>query len=143
MKQRGKMIHRLSDIDEVNKTATCKHCGLVKIKKVKRPDGYGWRCKTQSNILDRDRKRRLRIEHGQHWYRGKNKGGSISKKGDKCERCEFTPEHTCQLDIHHKDGNHANNSEENLQTLCANCHRFITFQEKHGIYKYHYWTPPS
>lgn len=35
-------------------------------------------------------------------------------------------EDPCQLDINHRDGNHLNNARENLQTLCANCHRLIT-----------------
>ena len=26
------------------------------------------------------------------------------------------------LEVHHKDGNHENNLEENLQLLCPNCH---------------------
>ena len=45
---------------------------------------------------------------------------------DQCERCGFVPEHICQLDVDHKDGNHSNNEEANLQTLCANCHRLKT-----------------
>jgi hypothetical protein len=40
-----------------------------------------------------------------------------------CYRCGFVPEHSCQLDVHHIDYNHKNNDIENLQTLCANCHR--------------------
>jgi 5-methylcytosine-specific restriction endonuclease McrA len=34
------------------------------------------------------------------------------------------------MDIDHKDGNHKNNKIENLQELCANCHRLKTIQEK-------------
>ena len=51
-------------------------------------------------------------------------------KKDFCERCGFIPEDSCQLDVDHKDGNHDNNSEDNLQTLCANCHRLKTKQNK-------------
>ena len=40
-----------------------------------------------------------------------------------CQICGFSPVDLCQMDVHHKDGNHANNSEDNLQLLCANCHR--------------------
>ena len=43
-----------------------------------------------------------------------------------CERCGFEPEHTCQLDLDHIDGNHSNDSPDNIQTLCANCHRLKT-----------------
>ena len=48
-------------------------------------------------------------------------------KGDVCDKCGFVPEHLCQLDVDHIDGDHKNNSPENLQTLCANCHRLKTF----------------
>src|SRR5579862_2293147 len=40
-----------------------------------------------------------------------------------CERCGFIAKHMCQLDVHHKDGQHHNNDPANLETLCANCHR--------------------
>jgi hypothetical protein len=43
-----------------------------------------------------------------------------------CERCNFIPEHRCQLDVDHIDGNNKNNDPSNLITLCANCHRLKT-----------------
>lgn len=43
-----------------------------------------------------------------------------------CERCGFVPEHLCQLDVDHIDGNRHNNDPTNYQTLCANCHRLKT-----------------
>jgi len=46
-------------------------------------------------------------------------------KGSVCERCGFVPVHRAQLDVHHKDRNFTHNEEENLITLCANCHRLI------------------
>lgn len=50
-------------------------------------------------------------------------------KEPKCEECGGIF-HRCQLDIHHKDHNHQNNSPENLQTLCANCHRLLHYKAK-------------
>ena len=47
-------------------------------------------------------------------------------KLDYCEHCGFLPKHPCQLDVDHIDGNHFNDDPSNLQTLCANCHRFKT-----------------
>lgn len=43
-----------------------------------------------------------------------------------CERCNFVPVHIGQLDVDHKDGNKLNNDPNNLETLCANCHRLKT-----------------
>lgn len=51
-------------------------------------------------------------------------------KKDICEACGFIPVDKCQLDVDHIDGNHENNDESNLQTLCANCHRLKTFNLK-------------
>ncbi len=50
----------------------------------------------------------------------------LEKNNYKCEKCGFEGynelTHNSILQIHHKDGNAANNSEENLQVLCPNCH---------------------
>ena len=43
-----------------------------------------------------------------------------------CEHCGFLPNHSSQLEVDHIDGNHYNNEFNNLQTLCANCHRLKT-----------------
>lgn len=40
-----------------------------------------------------------------------------------CQRCGFEAVVRDQMDVHHRDGNHKNNSVENLESLCANCHR--------------------
>lgn len=52
-----------------------------------------------------------------------------------CEKCGFVAEDVCQLDVDHIDGNHQNNDPENLQTLCANCHRLKTKLSKEGLYR--------
>ena len=49
---------------------------------------------------------------------------------DRCEWCDFLPVHAAQLEIDHINGNHHDNRAENLQTLCANCHRLKTLQER-------------
>lgn len=51
-------------------------------------------------------------------------------KKSKCEKCGFIPINTCQLDVDHIDGNHKNNDASNLQTLCANCHRLKTHNDR-------------
>lgn len=54
-------------------------------------------------------------------------------KKDKCELCGFIPEHPCQLDVDHINGNHKDNGESNLQTLCANCHRLKTYRNNDWV----------
>ena len=50
----------------------------------------------------------------------------FEKNYNKCELCgwgeinSFT--NTLPLEVHHKDGNYKNNTEDNLQLLCPNCH---------------------
>ena len=56
----------------------------------------------------------------------RRKQNSILYKGGFCCECGFVPIHKCQLDLDHIDGNSFNNSPENHQTLCANCHRLKT-----------------
>lgn len=52
-----------------------------------------------------------------------------------CEICNFVPVHSCQLDVDHINGDHYNNEESNLQTLCANCHRLKTYMNKDWLIK--------
>lgn len=41
-------------------------------------------------------------------------------RGKECERCEFNiPE---ILQVHHKDRDRNNNTLENLELICPNCH---------------------
>lgn len=73
------------------------------------------------------------------WKNGENNGtkGSnqlsnhvrtylLEKANYKCERCgwgEINPyTNKIPLEIHHIDGNHEHNTEDNLQVLCPNCH---------------------
>lgn len=58
------------------------------------------------------------------------------KKKKECENCQFVPIHGVQLEIDHIDGNKRNNSLDNLQTLCCNCHRLKTFANDEWSNKY-------
>lgn len=50
----------------------------------------------------------------------------VHLRGQKCEQCLNTSwlGKPINLEIHHKDGNHNNNSLDNLQLLCPNCHSY-------------------
>ena len=65
-----------------------------------------------------------------------------NKKKLHCEKCGFIAEHRVQLDVDHIDGNNKNNDLSNLQTLCANCHRYKTFLNKDGSYQFALVTIP-
>ena len=90
-----------------------------------------------------------RKEYITKWKRGEESGLSgeyglskhiryylIEKHNYKCELCGWGQEnpytHTIPLEIHHKDGNYLNNSEENLQVLCPNCHSLTETFKSHN-----------
>ena len=81
-------------------------------------------------------RKRVRVANGGkgvYWtgYRKK----AMAARGDSptCELCGFVPAHIGQLDVDHVDGNHHNHEPENLQIICANCHRLKTIQNKDGL----------
>ena len=57
-------------------------------------------------------------------------------RGCKCELCgwnKINPHtNTIPVEIHHKDGNYLNNTEENLQILCPNCHSLTETYKSHN-----------
>lgn len=57
----------------------------------------------------------------------KGRSPVVYRQGKKeiCEACN-KKYFSCQLDVDHIDGNRFNNLTNNLQTLCANCHRLKT-----------------
>ena len=53
-----------------------------------------------------------------------------------CEICGWSKENiytkTIPLEVHHIDGDYRNNSEENLQLLCPNCHSLTEMSKSHN-----------
>jgi HNH endonuclease len=111
----SRWVHRLSEVDPEARTGTCASCGPVDLYGTSLPGGRTkWRCAEAV----RSRPRR---PAGPAYRR--HKGGT-------CEQCGFVPEHACQLDVHHLDGDSRNHDPANLQTLCANCHRLVSYDAR-------------
>ena len=71
-------------------------------------------------------------EYYKAWY--KERGKYQRKRKQKpmvCSICNFAASVPGQIKKHHKDGNHHNNTTENISYICANCHRAISYNEKH------------
>lgn len=115
------MRHNLSSIEPLKQTGTCAVCGPDSRLKKK---GYGWRCYTSEARWQTPGWQRMPDTRQRVGYRVHLK--------DSCERCGFVPEDACQLDIDHVNGDHGDDRPENLQTLCANCHRLKTKRERAG-----------
>lgn len=106
------MKHRLSEINEENRTGICSVCGPTKIK-TRDARMSTLKSKYRCYAVYRRNVVNSRYPHAAH-------------KKDYCEHCQFRPVHSSQLDVDHIDGDRYNNDPANLQTLCANCHRLKT-----------------
>jgi len=58
-------------------------------------------------------------------------GFALFKKNH-CEKCNFIPKDSCQLDLIYKDGNIKNKEKSNIKTLCANCSRLFNKKLREG-----------
>lgn len=56
--------------------------------------------------------------------KGKSREDFIKRRGNKCEQCGISEwlGKPLPLEVHHKDGDHTNDDENNLIVLCPNCH---------------------
>ena len=103
-------------VDRVD--TTCENCGTL-IKEAR----------NNQKFCSRKCKQKHKRRHRPCPSDGKQKNRLL--KGSYCKVCgpqiayEF-----CQLDLDHIDGNNKNYHPDNLQTLCANCHRLKTFVNK-------------
>jgi len=105
--------HFLVNLDTESRIADCAECGL-KVNIRLRSNGRGvkrWRYSKAENFQITARRKRYRTH-----------------KGTVCECCGFVPIISAQLDVDHKNGNHEDDAETNLWTLCANCHRLKTLR---------------
>lgn len=110
------MKHSLTDIDEFKRRATCAVCGPTRIK--------------TRNSKAKTLPARFKCWAMYKKYEHSHKFPYRRHKKDHCELCGFVAVYKGQLDVDHIDGNHKNNDINNLQTLCANCHRLKTHLNK-------------
>jgi 5-methylcytosine-specific restriction endonuclease McrA len=103
--QADKPQHKILLKNPEKRFGICAVCGPTKLKKKQ----HGFSCRTLYNH---------------------NRARMVKHKKPHCEACGFVALHRSQLDVDHIDGNHYNNDPENLQTLCANCHRLKTQENK-------------
>jgi hypothetical protein len=65
-------------------------------------------------------------ENAPNWVAGHNVYRRLLKRSgfkEKCSKCGIVDKRV--LAVHHKDGNRKNNSLENLEWLCRNCHCIV------------------
>lgn len=100
--------HRLTEMDEITRVAVCSQCGPVAITLKGRKRGQRiFVCGKHRRDLSKGTKSKHR------------RGLDLSK----CSECGFVAVSRKQIDVHHINGNHYDNTPSNLQVLCANCHR--------------------
>lgn len=113
----------------ITSTAVCQHCGKSFIKY---PSSNGKYCSRECASAHKIQ------QHIEAWKLGEISGTVsytcsnfirnylLQKHNYRCEKCgwgEINPfTGKVPLQIHHIDGNSENNTEENLQVLCPNCH---------------------
>lgn len=56
---------------------------------------------------------------------------AFENKGRQCEHCQITNE--LVLCVHHKDRDRSNNSIDNLEVLCYNCHVLVHRTQYNGV----------
>ena len=110
----GKWLHRVSEKDLNKKIGICSICGQVKIIK----SGNSYKCLNSKRIQS---SRAGRINSSYRKILG-------YKKEFYCELCGIENKDYRFFDVDHKDSNHKNNNDENLQILCPNCHIIKTLK---------------
>jgi len=125
--------HVLTNVDYETRTAICSICGptRIRLKKVKQYQSRQcyrvWvdsvkRFRAKSEAYRKNKSELRKSARLAAKAMGINEPHRKHTKMT-CERCGFKAIHRCQIDGHHKDYNHKNNDESNIESLCAMCHR--------------------
>jgi 5-methylcytosine-specific restriction endonuclease McrA len=78
-----------------------------------------------SKGLDEQGRRRYRTQCYKCLYQAR-----LHVKATKCRICGITPKKKSDLHLDHIDGNRSNNSVNNIQTLCVQCHKYKTNKQQ-------------
>jgi predicted nucleic acid-binding Zn ribbon protein len=121
-----------------NKKFCNNSCSAIHNNKLRRRYSNCLNCNTELNYRlkycspscrSEQRKREIfkEIENGNNKLYFRNyKNFLIEKYGEKCNRCGWCERNPISgkipIELEHKDGNSENNSLENLELLCPNCH---------------------
>lgn len=124
----GKWIYR--KLESTSIQGICVRCNKYKQKKVAGKQKFRPLCTYCDKELRRSEKGKKRDKESLKQYKTNLTRPYRKYVKSFCEICGFIPTHMCQLDVDHIDGNKQNNNFENLQTLCANCHRLKTYLNK-------------
>ena len=124
--------HIVTGVDTLTRKATCSRCGEIRASIVRRVG------KTPYFICNIKQAENDRRHKDNRLAAGRPKSPSQRFKKRKyrrdvnlstCAGCGFIPVDECQMDVDHINQDHADNTPENLQALCANCHRLKTKKE--------------
>lgn len=124
----GKWLYRKQEPSHIQ--GICVRCETNVQKKVGGKNKYRPLCSTCDDLLYRSAEGKQKDKIKIKTYVKELKRPYRKHVKSFCEECGFIPKHMCQLDVDHIDGNHQNNNIDNLQTLCANCHRLKTYFNK-------------
>lgn len=117
----AKWVHRLTERDTAARTAVCANCGPVPLYLKDFGNGnHYWVCGTGYRRNKQRKRRPWRDQLEERLARLT------------CELCGFQAVDVCQLDVDHivpKSRGGAVSDPNNLQVICANCHRLKSRQE--------------
>lgn len=121
--------HRALNMPELEKNVTCAHCQknfhMPESKKALSKSGLYFCCRSHKDTAQRlggikeimpSHYGTARADDTTHYRRI-----AFINKPKVCERCSYD-KNIAAIIVHHKDRNRMNDSEDNLEVLCANCH---------------------
>ena len=118
---------RLSSRNKVS--VTCGNCSVTFLRQpssLKSKTGYNFctkSCKDDAQRLDSGVG--YTLSHYKDGSGGSYRRRALQEYGNQCTTCGYAVS-SKMLDVHHKDGDRANNLLENLEVLCVWCHALET-----------------